>query len=47
MDIPTDILFDFERTAMNSAEGTFVGVTIKGCFFHLAQNIWKKSNKMD
>ena len=40
--IPTDILFDFEQAAMNSARNVFVGVNVKGCFFHLSQNIWKK-----
>ena len=40
--VPTDILFDFDRAAMNSVENIFPGVNIKGCFFHLSQNIWKK-----
>ena len=38
---PTDILFDFERAAMNSAENTFPGVRVHGCFFHLSKHIWK------
>ena len=37
--IPTDILFDFERAAMNAASNMFVGVDVKGCFFHLSQDI--------
>ena len=40
--VPLDILFDFERAAMNSAMNTFDGLDIKGCFFHLSQNIWKR-----
>ena len=40
--VPTDKLFDYEQAAMNSARNVFVGVNIKGCFFHLSQNIWRK-----
>ena len=40
--VPTDILFDFEQGAMNGARNVFVGIIVKGCFFHLSQNIWKK-----
>ena len=40
--IPTEFLLDFEKAAMNSAEINFNGVDIKGCFFHLCSNIWKK-----
>ena len=39
---PTDFLFDFEQAAFNAARNTFPGVEVKGCFFHLCQNIWKK-----
>ena len=39
---PTDILFDFEQAAFNAAQGEFPGVDVKGCFFHLCQNVWKK-----
>ena len=39
---PTDILFDFERAAMNSAATAFPGVRVLGCFFHLSQNVWTK-----
>ena len=40
--VPTDILFDYEKTAMNSAENVFAGITVTGCFFHLSQNIWRR-----
>ena len=43
--VPTDILFDFEQAAMNSARNVFVGVHETGCFFHLSQNIWKKNQQ--
>lgn len=39
---PTDFLFDFELAAMNSARNIFPGIDVKGCFFHLSQNIWKR-----
>ena len=40
--VPTDILFDFERAAINAAEIVFPGINVHGCFFHLSRNIWKK-----
>jgi hypothetical protein len=40
--VPTDILVDLEQGAMNGARNVFVGIIVKGCFFHLSQNIWKK-----
>ena len=39
---PSDIMFDYEKAAMNAAEALFLGLEIKGCFYHLASNIWKK-----
>ena len=36
---PREVLFDFERAAMNSVETVFPGVLVHGCFFHLSQNI--------
>ena len=40
--IPTEFLLDFEKAAMNGANINFNGVDIKGCFFHLCSNIWKR-----
>ena len=40
--VPTDILFDFEQAALNGARHAFPGIIVKGCFFHLCKNIWKK-----
>ena len=39
---PTDMLFDFEQAAFNAACATFPGIDVKGCFFHLCQNLWKR-----
>ena len=39
--IPQDILFDFERAAMNTMQLLLPNVEIKGCFFHLSSNIWR------
>ena len=38
---PTDILADFERSAINAIQANFANVNVKGCFFHLCSNIWK------
>ena len=42
---PTDMLFDFEQAAFNAARATFPGIEVKGCFFHLCQNIWSRVQK--
>ena len=39
---PTTITTDFERAAINAATECFANVEIHGCFFHLAQNIFRK-----
>ena len=39
---PRDILFDFEQAALNSVRNIFPDVNVKGCFFHLSKNIWKR-----
>ena len=39
---PAEILMDFEKAAINSFELTWPGSVVKGCFFHLTQNIWRK-----
>ena len=45
--VPIDILFDFEKAAMNSVGNLFIGVAVTGCVFHLWQNIWKEYKTMD
>ena len=39
---PRDILIDFERAAMNSLQAAFPDADIKGCFFHLAQSVYRQ-----
>ena len=38
---PSSIMVDFEKASMNSLETHFIA-SISGCFFHLAQNIYRK-----
>lgn len=37
-----DILIDFEKAAMNAIGHLNNNVEIKGCFYHLSKNVWKK-----
>ena len=39
---PQDIMTDFEIAAINAVAATFEGTEIKGCFFHLCSNLWKR-----
>ena len=39
---PHTVLIDFELAIKNALEAVFPGVTVKGCFFHFTQNIWRK-----
>jgi len=39
---PLTITIDFEKAAINAASECFPNVEIHGCFFHLAQNIFRK-----
>ncbi len=39
---PHTVLIDFEIAVKNALEAVFPGVIVKGCFFHLSQNIWRK-----
>ena len=38
---PVSIMVDFEKAAMNAALREFQGVQVKGCFFHLSQNVYR------
>ena len=38
---PSSIVFDFEQAAHSAMKDTFPDVQIKGCFFHLSQNMHK------
>jgi len=37
-----DILVDFERAAINVFQLHNDNIEIKGCFYHLSKNLWKK-----
>ena len=39
---PSEMLLDFEKAAINSFEHTWPNCMVKGCFFHLSRNIWRK-----
>ena len=39
---PATMLCDFEKAFQNAFSSVFVGTQISGCFFHLAQCIWRK-----
>ena len=38
---PSNIMVDFEKVTLNALEGNFIAV-ISGCFFHLAQNVFRQ-----
>ena len=33
---------DYEKAAISSFERTWPSSVVKGCFFHLTQNVWRK-----
>jgi hypothetical protein len=39
---PTTFFIDYETAVQNAARTSFPGITIKGCFFHYTQRIWRK-----
>ena len=39
---PTSVTMDFEKAAMNAIQESFGEVEIHGCFYHLAQNVYRK-----
>ena len=38
---------DFETAAQNAARTVFPGITVKGCFLHYTQVIWRKTQHTD
>ena len=38
---------DFETASQNAARTVFPGITVKGCFFHCPQAIWRKTQHTD
>ena len=43
---PSHLIVDFELAAINSFSLNFPGTQIKGCFFHLTQNLWRKIQEL-
>ncbi|KAG8176080.1 hypothetical protein JTE90_025538 [Oedothorax gibbosus] len=43
---PETILIDFEKAAMNAFKANFENTSIRGCFFHLSQAIWRKIQQL-
>ena len=39
---PGSVLVDFEQAAINAFRAVFPNSTLKGCFYHLSQNIYRK-----
>ena len=42
---PQTVFIDYEIATNNAATTVFPGVTIKGCFFHYTQCIWRETQK--
>lgn len=40
--MPETVLVDFEKAAMNAAQAAFPTSQLKGCYFHLSQNLLRK-----
>ena len=41
--VPTTIFMNFETAAQNTTRTVFPGITVKGCFFHYTQTIWRNT----
>ena len=39
---PSALFIDFETAVKNAASRVFVGIRVKGCFFHYTQCIWRR-----
>ena len=44
--IASSILIDFEQAAINAFNNVFPQTLVNGCYFHFAQNAWKKVTKI-
>ena len=44
---PSHLIVDFELAAINFFSINFRGTQIKGCFFHLTQNLWRKIQEFE
>ena len=43
---PTHLIVDFEKAAINAFERDYPHTQVKGCFFHLTQNFWRKIQEL-
>ena len=43
---PTHLIVDFEKAVINAFESHFPQTQVKGCFFHLTQNVWRKIQEL-
>ena len=41
-DNPDDIITDFETASIGTAAANVPGIEMKGCFYHLSANFWKR-----
>ena len=39
---PNSIMVDFEKAAINAIQSVFTNTSVRGCFFHLSQSIWRR-----
>ena len=44
--VPSDIMMDFELASINASSVNFPGVEMKGCFYHLSSNLWKRIQRL-
>ena len=40
------LFMNFETAAHNATRTVFPGMTVKGCFFHYTQAVWRKPNAL-
>jgi hypothetical protein len=39
---PQTIMLDFEQAEINAFKQAFPSITVRGCFFHLSQSLWRR-----
>lgn len=39
--LPTSVMMDYEKAEINAFNTVFPDATIRGCFFHFGQNLWR------
>ena len=44
---PTSMIMDFEKAAINPFQIEWPTTTVKGCYFHLTQNIWRNIQELE